>query len=350
MKLARLSLKNSEKLALISNLSTMLFAGISILHAVDSLSRNKKGNTKLVLDIIRQDLLAGKPLSISFAKFPRIFNKVTVNMVKAAEQAGTLDTTLKDVKIQLKKEMEFNGKIRGAMFYPVTVFVVFIAVLLLILVGVIPKISMVFTNMKIELPLPTKIMVFVSDILIHQTIIVIAVIALLVTGIVLLYRFKKEQVLAVLYSLPLISGLIREVDLMRFTRCMYLLLTSGIPITAALELTEEVVHKKEIAKGITFTKRTVLAGNTISTALKQHPKHFPEIMITLIETGEKTGTLDKAMQDISEYFDDRVSDSLKTIVTVMEPVMLVIVGILVGSLMFAIVGPIYGLIGQISPR
>jgi type II secretory pathway component PulF len=174
--------------------------------------------------------------------------------------------------------------------------------------------------------------------------------ALFCLGLVLLYKAKRPWLLSIVFALPIISTLIKEIDLMRFSRSLYLLLSSGITITAALELTEEVVHKPEIAKAIAKAKETVLAGKNISSSFKLHKSIFPGIMIKLTEAGEKTGTLDKSMQDISEYLDYKISATLKTLITVLEPAMLVIVGLLVGSMMLAVIAPIYGLIGQISPR
>lgn len=350
MKLEHLSLSANEKIGLISNLSTMLSAGIPILETVDSLLEDAKGNQKKILETLREDIMQGKHVYFSFAKFPNVFDSVTTNIIKASEEAGTLDVTLKDLKETIKKEVEFSDKIRSALVYPIVIMIVFMLVLLLILIVVIPKISLVFSRLKVELPLPTKIMIFTSDLLIHNTLIFVGSIAAIVFGIVFLYKSNKRFLLGMLFSLPLVSQLAKEIDLTRFSRSLYLLLTSGIPITTALELTQDVVMKKEISKIITNSRDQILAGKKFSDGLKTKKHIVPGIMIKIIEAGERSGSLDKSMQEISDFLDYQVSKTLKTVTTLMEPIMLVFVGILVGGMMLAIIAPIYGLIGQIGSR
>src|SRR5579863_7119678 len=157
------SMSNSDKIALISNLHTMLTAGIPILETVDSLLQDSKGSQKKLLQTLRQDLGQGQHMYVTFAKFPKIFDKVTVSIVKSAEESGTLDTTLNDLRINIKKEIEFNDRIRSALIYPLFIFVVFVVVMVVILVVVIPKISSVFSQLNVKLPLPTKILIFMSN-------------------------------------------------------------------------------------------------------------------------------------------------------------------------------------------
>jgi type II secretory pathway component PulF len=346
----KISIKNHEKLALLSNFSTMITAGIPILETVDSLLEDAKGNPKKLLEIIREDIMQGQHLYASFAKFPNIFDKVTINVLKASEEAGNLDVTLKDLKTQIQKEMQFNDKIKGALTYPIVILMVFMAVLLLILTVVVPKISTVFSRLTVDLPLPTKVLIVASNGLVNHTLPVLAFIGILIACIIFLFKAQRKRVMSVLYKLPVISNLVREIDLARFSRSMYLLLTSGITITSALEMSQDVVSRKDVSEAIKHAKETVLGGKNLSQGFKDQKKVFSAIIIKIIEAGEKTGTLDKSMQDISEQQDYRVDNSLKTLTTLLEPVMLVTVGLLVGGVMMAIIAPIYGLIGQVGGR
>ncbi len=345
-----IGLSTSEKFGLISNLSAMLSAGIPILETVDSLLEDSKGNQKKLLQTLREDLVQGSHISATFEKFPNIFDKVTINLITAAEEAGTLDQTLADLKNNIKKEKEFSDKIKAALTYPAFIVLVFIGVLTMILTVVVPKISTVFSRLNVQLPLPTKILIFLSDLIVKDTLIVTTIIASLVLGIILLYRAQKRIVLGFIFSFPLISSLIKQIDLTRFTRSMYLLLNSGITITTALELAREVVFKKEISQALIRSQDLVLSGKKLSEGLKESKKVIPSIMIKIIEAGERSGSLDSSMQDVSEYLDYEVSNSLKTVTSLLEPIMLVIVGILVGGMMLAIIAPIYGLIGQVGPH
>ncbi len=344
----RLRLSKVELLNMVSNLSTMFTAGIPILSAIRSLSEEGHGNSKKILTEMYNDLLKGKRLYESLAKYPHVFDSVTVNMVRASEESGTLDIILKDLKEQIKRDIAFSRKIKSALTYPVLVMIIFVAVLLLILVVVMPKISTVFTQLKVKLPLPTKILIFSSNFLIHQTLIVVAVLALLVAGFIVLFRYQKQKVLTFFYSIPGVSQVVRDIDLMHFTRSLHLLLNSGTSIATALELSTNMVLKKEIAAAIAHARQAILTGKTLSSSFKQHPKIFPGTMVELTQAGEKTGTLDKSMLDISEYLDYKVTDGLSVMTALLEPIMLVVVALLVGSMMVAIIGPIYGLISQIG--
>lgn len=350
MKTEKATLSNSEKIELVSNLGTMFSAGIPILETVESLLEDAKGGSKKILETMRADLTQGQHVSYTFAKFPNVFNKVTVNIIKASEEAGTLDVILIDLKENIKKDIEFSDKVKGAFIYPLFIMAVFALVLLVILLFVVPRISQVFSRLKVELPLPTKILIFLSDSLIHYTIPVVASVILTSLGIFFLYKTRRRMFINILFSLPLISGLARSIDLTRFSRSLFLLLNSGIPITSALELCEDVVMKKDVGRAITHAKETVLSGKRLSEGFKDVKKVIPSIVIKITEAGERSGSLDKSMQDISEYLDYQVSKALRTITTLMEPLLLVFVGLLVGGMMLAIIAPIYGLIGQVGGR
>lgn len=350
MKTDHISISSNEKIGLISNISTMLSAGIPILETVDSLLEDAKGNQKKLLDVLRADLVQGQQVHVSFSKFPRIFDKVTINIVKASEEAGTLDQTLKDLKDTIKKEMEFTDRIKSALIYPMFIMAVFVGVMLMILTVVVPKISTVFSRMNVVLPLPTRIMIAMSDALLHYTIPVIIGTCIVVGGTIIFFKKNKRLVIRFLVSLPLISTLAMQIDLTHFARSLYLLLNAGLPITAALELTEEVVTKKNVARAIHHAREVVASGKKLSSAFKDSKQIFPSIMIKVTEAGEKSGSLDKSMQDASEYLDYQVSGTLKTITSLIEPIMLVGVGAMIGGMMLAIIAPIYGLIGQVGNR
>jgi type II secretory pathway component PulF len=202
LKTQNITISNNEKLDLIGNLSTMLSAGIPILESVDSLLEDVKGNQKKLLEALRADLMEGKHVYACFSKFPKVFDEVTVNLIKASEEAGTLDVTLKDLKGNIKKDMEFIDKIKSALTYPILILIVFLGVLLMILVVVVPKISTVFLRLRVDLPLPTQIMINTSNILMEYT---LPIIILLVAGVIassFLYKIKKKTFIHFLSSLP----------------------------------------------------------------------------------------------------------------------------------------------------
>lgn len=344
------SIKSSEKLSLLSNFSTMISAGIPILETIESLLEDSKGNTRKILEIMREDMLQGNHLYSTFSKFPEVFDKVTVSVIRASEEAGTLDTTLKDLRLQIEKEIEFNDKIRSAMIYPIIIFLVLIGVMMMMLVFVLPRLSKVFSSLNVELPLPTKILIGASNLITQYTLPLLAGFVVIAIFLVLIYKAQKKRILAVFFKLPLISTLVKDIDLARFSRSMYLLLSSGITITNALDLSQQVVRRPDISKAVSHAQETVLTGKTLSAGFKDNRKIFGGLYIKIVEAGEKTGTLDKSLEDVSKQMDHRVTTSLKNITVAIEPIMLVVVGIMVGGMMMAIIAPIYGLIGQINAR
>ena len=350
IKTQNISISTSEKIGLISNLTTMLSAGIPILEVVESILEDSKGNQKKLLQTLRSDLEQGQHVYFTFSKFPRIFDKVTVNILKASEEAGTLDVTLKDLQENIKKDTEFKDRIKSTMIYPMFIIVVFVGVMTMILVVVVPKISSVFLRLNVVLPLPTKILIFLSNTLLTYTIPVLTGLGIVGGAVFYLIKTQGQVLLRALTSLPGVSKLAKEIDLTRFTRSMYLLLNAGIPITTALELAHDVVVKRDVANVIKHAQEMVSSGKKLSEGFKDSKKVMPSIIVRIIEAGEKSGSLDKAMQDASEYLDYQVAGSLKTLTALIEPLLLVLVGVLIGGMMLAIIAPIYSIIGQVGSR
>jgi type IV pilus assembly protein PilC len=348
MSQSSIRLGGREKIEFLSNMATMLGAGIPIMEVVESLLEEAKGSSKTILETIRDDLKAGNSIHTSLAKFPRTFDKVTVNLIKASEEAGTLEIALKDVKTTSQKEMEFNDKVNSAMIYPAFVLLIFVGVMLMILVVVMPKISQVFTRLRVDLPLQTKILIAMSDFLMKNTLMALGITGAVILAFYLLVRFQRENLLRVLFALPMISNLVKQIDLTRFSRSLHLLLSSGLPIASALELAEDVISRKDLRDLIKRSREMVVSGKRFAEGLSTQNKLIPGMVVKLIEVGERSGTLDKSMKDIAENLDYEVSKNLKTATALLEPIMLVGVGGAVGLMMMSIIGPIYSLISNVG--
>lgn len=348
MKAESVHISAEEKISLFSNMATMLASGIPISETIDSLLDEAKGGARQVLLTLQEDIGSGHHMHQSFSKFPNAFDKVTVNLIRSAEESGTLETSLRDIQTNMQKELEFGDKVKSALMYPGLVMVVFVIVLLVMLLVVVPKISQVFSRLKVNIPLPTKIMIFMSDSLMGHPFIVVGVSVALGVGFFLFYRFKRQMIMNFLFDLPGVSQLIRKTDLTHFTRNLYLLLSSGIPIVMALELAEDVVRKEEVRKLIKEARNRAVSGYPFFQGLRSKQRIVPEMMIKLMEVGEKTGTLETAMQSVADHMDYEVTKSLAKFTTILEPVMLVVVALVVGGMMMAIISPIYGLISQVG--
>lgn len=344
------SLSKQEKLSLVSELGTLLASGIAVADTVDSLLKEAKGNRLKILTALKKDLEEGKTIADSFAKFSDAFDPISVSLIRSAEEAGTLDATLKDIVLSLRREIDFDDKVRAALAYPGMILLVFAAVLTMIIVYVVPKISTVFTRLKINLPLPTKILIAISNFVLSYAPFVAALVVVLIILTVLLYKYRKRDLTNFVFSFPYLSSLARNIDLAHFCHNTSLLLSAGIPINESLDLVKGVVSKKEVYKMVTYCKKAVDSGDTMSSGLKDFPKIVPQTMIRITEAGEKSGKIEDSMAELSEYFERRVENSLKTITTMIEPIMLVVIGLLVGGMMLAIIAPIYNMIGQIRTR
>lgn len=350
MKESSIRISGNEKMQLMGNLATMLAAGIPILETVDSLLEESKGNQTKVLTTLKNDLNEGNLIHTSFARFPQSFDKVTVNLIKAAEKAGNLETVLKDIKDNIRKDMEFSDKVKSAMMYPIFVMLIFIGVMVMMLVVVIPKIAQVFTRLKMDLPLATKVLIVSSNALVKNPVISISVCVAIVAIFIALFRFKRQWITNVIFSLPFLSGIMRQIDLTRFSRSFSLLLDSGLPILIAIDLSKEVILKNDLKKLITEARDKVESGKQFSDGLGSEQKIMSGMVVKLIEVGERTGSLNQSMKDISESLNYEVTKRLETATALLEPIMLVGVGLAVGAMMLSIIGPIYGLISSVGMK
>ncbi len=346
----RVSLKTDEKISLFDNMSTMLAAGIPILEVVETLLTDAKGNPKKVYQQLKKDLTAGKKVSKSLSNFPDSFDEVTVNLIKAAEEAGTLEETLIDVKKSIKREAKFMDSVKAAAFYPALISVVFLAVVLVMLIVVIPRISKVFTSLDVNLPLPTKILIATSNFLFKYWPFVIAFIIFWIIFSILFYRRKKRMILGVFFSLPIIKGLIKQIDISRFSRSLHLLLSAGIPIPQAVYLSNNVVLLPNMRRLINNALAMSKEGHPLSKGFKKKQYDMPVMMVKLMEVGEKSGNLDKAMQDVANHMEYEVDKNLKQITTLLEPILLVTIAVAIGGMMISIIAPIYNLISQVQVR
>lgn len=342
-----LRIRPKDKLTLISNMGTMLKAGIPILEAIDTLKEDSKGDARKLLELMHDTLNEGQPLSHAFERVPMVFDAVTVNLVRSAEEAGRLEEGLHDLTVSIQKDMEFSDKIRASLMYPMFVMVIFLAVLILILTFVIPRVAKVFAGLKVALPPATVFMIAASNFVLTYYLYIIAVIIVLIVGLVLFFRYKKTVAKNLFLSLPLLDKLGRMIDLTRFTRSMSLLLRTGVPVAEALGLSRHVVVRSEMLKAIEAMDQAVASGKPMSEGLKGS-RAVPTIMRHILQTAEISGSLESTMQELAEYFDIQVSRTLKAVTALIEPVMIVLIGLLVGGMMLAIIAPIYNIISQIQ--
>lgn len=345
-----LKLKLAEKLSLFSSLATMVAAGIPILESANSLLEETNGNQKAFLTFLIKNLEQGKKIADTLQKFPASFDPATVSVIRAAEESGKLEEALKDITINFKKQAAFNEKINSALMYPVLVLIVFFGVMILILTVVMPRVADVFKRLDIDLPLITRILIFLSDILVNNTAVFLFSLVVFVVGGFLIFKWKGSKVKAYILQLPGLRKFGQQVDLAQFSRTLALVLGAGIPITDALKMAHSILLSPQISKAVAIAVESVNSGRSLTDGLQKSPGLFPAVMKRMIESGERSGSLEKSMQEAADYFEEKVEQNVKQMTTLLEPILLVVIGVLVGGMMLAILTPIYGLIGQLGAR
>lgn len=345
----KIRLKPRDRLALLGDLGTMLGAGVSILEAIDALQIDAKGHMEAALKQLRRGLSNGEPLSSIMERMPNAFDPITINLIRAAEAGGTLEDTLKDIVVATKKEIAFNETLKNAAIYPIFVMSVFMGVVLLMLTFVVPRVAKVFENLRVNMPLITRITITASDYFLQYWFVIVPVFVLLIVGIVFLFRAQRRRIVRAILKLPGLKKLGTNIDLARFTRSFGLLMRSGVAIQDALRLSESVVQRREIAAVIEQMRKDVISGLPLSQHLRDTDGVIPVIMSRSIETAETSGTLDSSLQQLSEHFENEVNETIKILTALLEPILIVFIGVLVGGLMVTIIAPIYNLISQISP-
>lgn len=349
MKISHIKLHGRDKLSLFTDMSTMLTAGIPILELIESLQQDAKGNTRKILAELHHSLTDGKPLSEGMAAFPHTFDPVTLNTMRAAEAGGTLEETLQDIVRTLKKELAFSETIHTAMIYPAFIGVIFTGIIVLMLTFVIPRIAQVFNGMRVDMPVVTKVMISISNYFVAHWVLVSIVAIGAGFLISMVVRANSAVIIRGLLSLPGLRQLGINIDLARLTRSFALLIHAGIPLDEALTLSKRVVRKTQIIRVIEHMEHNIEAGKSLGNGLREAHGAIPPIVARSIETAETSGTLEQTLQNLAEYFDEQVTESLKAATSLLEPVMIVVIGLMVGALMITIIAPIYNLISQVSP-
>jgi type IV pilus assembly protein PilC len=294
---------------------------------------------------VARDVETGSTLADAFSRHPKIFDDLFVNMIEVGESGGILDTVLQRLSQYLEKAAALKRKIKAAMIYPLTIVGVAVIVVVFMLTFVIPTFSTMFTSLGAELPLPTKIVLWLSNFVQTWILLIGAAIA---AGIYSLRRYYKTEagqsvIDAMLLKLPVFGSLIRKVAVARFTRTLGTLISSGVPILEGLRITARTAGNKVVERAVQATRAAVTAGGTITEPLKTSTV-FPPMVIQMINVGEQTGALDAMLGKIADFYDDEVDTAVGALTALLEPLMIVFLGVVIGGLVVAMYLPIFRLV------
>ncbi len=331
--------------------STMIDAGLPLVQALDILSTQveNKSFAKILVQI-KEDVEAGSTYADALKKHPRTFSELYANMVAAGEAGGILDTILNRLAAYIEKSMKLKKKVKGAMVYPIVVSTVAIGAIAVIMIFVVPTFSKMFATLGGTLPLPTQIIINISNFL--GGIGGLLVFGLIVASIIGLSQFRRTEkgkhiTDKILLQLPIFGTLINKVAVAKFTRTLGTLISSGVPILDGLEITAKTSGNKVIEYAITEVKKQVTGGKTLSEPLMK-VKVFPPMVTHMISVGEATGALDSMLSKIADFYDDEVDAAVGNLTAMMEPMLMVFLGGSVGFIVVAMYLPIFKLITLIK--
>lgn len=339
-----------EKISFTRFMNLMLKAGLSISEGLDSLSSETENKAlKKVLDELSYNLRSGKKISNVLERYPDVFDRIFINVTKAGEISGTLAESFGYLAEKLKSEYELKRQIKGAMLYPIFIFTALVIMGLVLTVFVLPKIGGVFRTLNIKLPFLTQILLDSGQFIQNNIVIIIpAVAGAVILGWFFLPRkMVKDLIMKILLHLPITKKIIQKIDYARLTRTLGVLLKSGVPITTSIEITLSTVAQEKIRNLSPSVKKELMEGSNLSKILKEH-KIFPAFITQMLTVGEKSGTMEEVLVEVGSYYEQEVSDDLKNIAQIIEPVMILFVGVLVGLLVISIITPIYSLVGDLQ--
>ena len=326
--------------------ATMINAGLPMVQCLDILSQQSDKETfKESIGRVMTDVEGGSTLAEAMAKHPRIFNQLFVNMVEAGEAGGILDVILARLAVFLEKLDALQRKVKSALTYPTVVAVVAIGATAFMLIFIIPTFAKMFSDFGGKLPLPTQIVIMLSNFLRTFW---WAIIAGVVGAIVAIKQYYKTDAghLAIdtmLLKVPVLGMVIRKGAVARFTRTLGTLISSGVPILSGLEITARTAGNRVVEQAVLATRDSISQGNTISDPLKQCGV-FPPMVTQMIAVGEQTGALDEMLDKIATFYDSEVDTAVDALTAVIEPVMIVIMGVVVGGMLIAMYLPMFKLV------
>ncbi len=342
-----------EKIFFTEHLSLMIKGGIPVSEAVETLKDETKSSTfKKALDNILKRILEGQRLSKSLELHPRIFNKFFCSVVRVGEESGSLEESLKYLAQQLKSDYEMRKKVRGALIYPIIIIIVALIVALAVTFFVLPKITSLFQILEIELPLATRVLIKAASFLKRNFILLIIgiIFLILIFKILQRLRFFKFYFDEINLSFPFVSRILKHLNLARFSRTFFTLLKSGMPILEALEICADTHPNEVFKKNLASVKLGVERGEKISQGLKESPKIFPSVFSQMIAIGERSGTLEESFLYLANFYEGEVDSVLKNLSEILEPILLILVGIFVAFIALAIIIPIYRFVGALHFR
>ena len=343
--------KDKDIVVFTRQFATMIDAGLPLVQALDILSAQVENKTLArALSVIKADVESGSTYADALRKHPKVFTDLYANMVAAGESGGILDTILNRLAAYIEKAMKLKKKVKGAMIYPIVVSTIAVGVIAIIMIFVVPTFSKMFATMGGTLPLPTLLIMKMSNFLagIGGLVLLILLVAFVVAYIQVRKTEGGRRVTdAIFLKLPIFGILLKKVAVAKFTRTLGTLISSGVPILDGLEITAKTAGNKIVESAVMDVRQAVSEGKTLADPLMKS-KVFPPMVTHMISVGESTGALDAMLSKIADFYDDEVDNAVNNLTAMMEPMLMVFLGGAVGFIVVAMYLPIFKLITLIK--
>lgn len=324
----------------------MTKAGMSLLDSLEMLKRQAKSRSmKTILGTVTKAASSGQFLAVALEPYKHIFGELFVNIVRIGETSGTLPENLNYLAQELTKKRQLAAKIKGALFYPLIILIGTVGIITLLVTFVLPKILPVFQSLNVRLPLPTRILIAVSNFAQEYTLVMFAGLAAIIVAFVVLFRvsrFKYVVEQAVL-RIPIAGTMVQSVNIVNFTRTLGILLKSGARIVESVNTTATTLNNLVYREALIGAAEDIRKGEQLSNHLAKYPALFQDMLYQMISVGENTGNLSETLLYLAEYYEEEVDNTTKNLSTVLEPLLLILMGVIVGFVAIAIITPIYGI-------
>lgn len=344
-------IKLSQKMMFTNNLSGMLQAGLPLTRALSILEKQSTDVAfNKILSSLVDEVNKGNSLSDGMKKFPKVFSGIFISMVHSGEESGALPQALSEVGLNLKKAYDLNKKIKGALMYPSIILCAIFIIGVLMMMFVVPTLTKTFADLGGELPASTKFIIWLSDTISQHTILFLLAIGSIVGVFVAFTKLKatRRYFDYLTIHLPVIGTIAKEVNTARTARTLSSLLTSGVDMSKALSITQEVLQNSYYKDIITQSIKDIEKGLPLSGSFKQNIKLYPVMMGEMIEVGEETGNLSKMLLDIATFYENEVDNKTKDLSTIIEPVLMVFIGGAVGFFAVSMIQPMYSVMSNIN--
>lgn len=340
----------TEKLMFIRNLQVMIASGLPLPKALGTLSvQTKSKNFQKALLEIQAEIIKGNNFSDSLKKHTNIFSELFQNMIKVGEESGTLDEVLEVLTRQLEREHEMKSKIQGALMYPAVIVSAMVGIGVLMLIMVVPQLAKTFEELEVDLPMTTQVVIGVGTFFSEKFYLVILFVLIFVVFLWRISKIKRGKKIIDLVSLkiPIVSPIIKKTNSASTVRTLSSLIASGVPIVRALQIVSGTLGNIYYKEALVDAVEKVRKGGKLSEALKPYKNLYPLIVFQMIEVGEETGETAKVLAKLADFFEEEVGNATKNLTAIIEPILMLIVGGVIGFFAISMVQPMYSMLGAI---